>query len=117
MHTKHPPIHNRPQSEIIKHIAAIPPHVPTPVFPATLVVESVHLCYLAGLVIAADEGDAVWVPDFEEEEEEEGLDGEEAAVYKVACGLVCRLARVRGREGLEGVRGTMRKVWVGGRCD
>jgi hypothetical protein len=66
MNAKHPSIDYRPQSQIIKYITAITPDVPRPVFPLTFIVESVHLGYLAGFVIPADEGDAVWVADFEE---------------------------------------------------
>lgn len=84
MHAKHPAIHHRAQTQIVKHVAAVPPHVARAVFALTLVVETVDLGDLPGLVVAADEGDAVWISDFEGEEEKEGLDGVEAAVDKVA---------------------------------
>jgi hypothetical protein len=67
MHTKYPPIHNSAQREVIKHIAAVPPHVPAAILALTLVVEPIHLCDLARFVVAADEGDAIWVSNFEEE--------------------------------------------------
>lgn len=86
MHAKHPPIHNRPQREIIKHITAISPYIATSVFPLTLVVESIHLGDLPRLVIAADECYSIGISDFEEEKEEECFDGVEASVDKVACG-------------------------------
>jgi hypothetical protein len=84
MHTEHPPIHDRAQAQVVKHVAAVPPHVDRPVFALALVVEAVDLGDLAGLVVAADERHAVGVADFEGEEEEEGLDRVEAAVDKVA---------------------------------
>jgi hypothetical protein len=84
MHAEHPPINHRAQTQIVKHVAAIPPHVARSVFALTLVVEPVNLGDLAGLVVAPNEGDAVWISDFEGEEEKEGLDGVEAAVDKIA---------------------------------
>jgi hypothetical protein len=84
MHAEHPPINYRAQTQIVKHVAAIPPHVARAIFALTLVVKSIDLGDLAGLVVAADEGDAVWIPHFEGEEEKEGLDGVEPAVDKVA---------------------------------
>lgn len=84
MHAKHPPIHDRPQTEIIKYVATIPPDVDAPIFALTFVVEAVDLGDLAGFVVAPDEGYAVRVADFEEEEKEEGFDRVEATVDKVA---------------------------------
>lgn len=39
---------------------------------------------MTGLVVTADERHAVWVADFEAEEEEEGFEGVETAVDEVA---------------------------------
>ena len=50
----------------------------------TLVVEAIHRGDLPRLVVAADEGDAVGVADFEAEEEQEGFERVEAAVDEVA---------------------------------
>jgi len=88
MHTKHAAVHDGPQTQIIKDVAAVPPHVARAVLALTLVVEAVDLGDLAGLVVPPDEGDAIGISDLEEKEEEEGLNGVEAAVDKVACGLV-----------------------------
>lgn len=88
MHAKHPPVHNRPQTQVIKHVTAIPPDVYAPVFALTFVVEAVDLGDLAGFVITPDEGYPVGVADFEEEKEEEGFDRVEAAIHKVACRMV-----------------------------
>jgi hypothetical protein len=35
-------------------------------------------------VVAANESDSVWIPDFEDEKEEEGFDRVETAINKVA---------------------------------
>jgi hypothetical protein len=66
MHAKHPSIHHRPQTQIIKHITAVPPDIPRSVFPLTFVVETIDLGDLAGLVISPDKADTVWISDFED---------------------------------------------------
>jgi hypothetical protein len=86
VHAKHPPVHNRPQRQIVKHVAAIPPNVAAAIFSLTLVVEPIHLRDLPRLVVSADERYAIGIPDFEEQEQEERLDRVETAVDKVACG-------------------------------
>lgn len=40
---------------------------------------------LSRFVVAADEGDAVWITDFEGEEEEKSLYAKVTAIDKVAC--------------------------------
>lgn len=64
MHAKHASVDNRPEREIVKHITAIPPHIPAPILSLTLVIEAIHLGDLAGFVVSPDEGDAIWVSDF-----------------------------------------------------
>lgn len=49
-------------------------------------------------MVPADEGYAVGVADFEREEEEEGFEGVEAAVYEVACFTVSAGLPGRGAE-------------------
>jgi hypothetical protein len=93
MDAKNPPVYDRPQTKIVKDVAAVPPHVARPVLPLTLVVESVHLRDLPRLVVAPDERYPVRVPDLKEEEEEKGLDGIEAAVDKVAWDFSTRRKR------------------------
>jgi len=43
---------------------------------------------LTGFVVAAQDGDAVWVADFEGDEEGDGFDGEVAAVDVVAWNVL-----------------------------
>ena len=47
--------------EVVKHIGAVAPHVDRAVLAQALVIKAVHLGDLAGLVVAADQGDAVGV--------------------------------------------------------
>jgi len=101
MHAEHPPIHHRSQTQIIKHVTAVPPHVHAPVLPLALVVEPVDLSDLARLVISSNERESIWIADLESQQEEEGLDGVETSIDEVT--LFTR-ARER-REGEERGRG------------
>ena len=85
MDAKHPAVDDGPEAHVVKHLAAVAPHARAAVLFHALVVEAVHLGDLSGFVVAADEGHAVRVADFEREEEQEGLDRVEAAVDIVAC--------------------------------
>jgi len=50
----------------------------------TFIIKPIDCGNLARLVIAADESDAIWVTDFQTEEEQEGFQRVEATVYKIA---------------------------------
>ena len=84
--TKDTAVDDSAEGKVVEDLAAPAPDVGGAVLALALVVEAVDLCDLAGLVVAADEGHALGVADLEGEEEEEGLDGVEAAVDEVACG-------------------------------
>jgi hypothetical protein len=84
VHPKHSPIHDRPQTQVIKHLTAISPHIATPVLSLTFVVESINLRDLARFMISADEGDSIWIPHFEKKQKEERLDRVESTINKVA---------------------------------
>jgi hypothetical protein len=62
---------NGAKSEIIKYITAVTPYVRATVLAKTFVVKAIYCRYLARLVIATDQCHAVWISDFEAEEEEE----------------------------------------------
>jgi hypothetical protein len=83
MNAENSPINHSSQTQMIKDLATIPPDVDTPVFPLTLVVKTVNLSDMSRFMIATDEGDAVRVSDFEDEQEEECFDRVEATVDKV----------------------------------
>ena len=85
MDTKDAAVDDGAEGEVVKDLAAPAPDVAAAVLALALVVEAVDLGDLAGLVVAADEGDALRVADLQGEKEEEGFDAVEAAVDKVAC--------------------------------
>lgn len=76
--------HNRTKRQVIENLTTISPNIGGSVFAQTLIVESVDCCDLTGFVVTTDERHAVWVADFEAEEEEEGFKGVETAVDEVA---------------------------------
>lgn len=84
MNTENAPINNSPEGQIIKNLAAISPYIRRPVFPLTLVIETIHLRDLTRLMIASDKRNAVRVAHFVGKEQEERLNGVEATVDKVA---------------------------------
>ena len=73
------------EGEEVEHVGEVVPHVGVAVFPVAFRVEAVGLRDAAGLVVAADEVHAGGVAEFEADEEGDCFDGEEAAVYVVAC--------------------------------
>ncbi|GIX63446.1 SET domain-containing protein-lysine N-methyltransferase [Babesia caballi] len=81
---KVPVVDQRADGEVVEDLGAVAPHVDAAILPHALVVEAVHLRDVARLVVPADEGDAIGVPDLEAEQQEEGLDGVVAAVHEVA---------------------------------
>ena len=85
MHAKHPAVHDRAEREVVKHVAAPPPHVGAAVLALALVVEPVDLGDLPRFVVAADERDAFGVAHLEGEQEQEGLDAVEPSVDEIAC--------------------------------
>ena len=76
------------QGEIVKQIRKVFPHACIAVFAQTLVVEAVDLGDLARFVVAAQDGDAVGIADFEGDEEGDGFDGKVAAVDVVTYDCV-----------------------------
>lgn len=83
MNTEYSAVHYRRQSQVVKNLAAMPPDTRTPVFPLTLLIESVHLGDLSRLVIASNECDAIRISYFQRQEEKKRLNRIEASVYKV----------------------------------
>ena len=77
-------VDERGQGQVVEEVGEEFPHVGVAVFAQTFVVEAVDLGDLAGFVVAAEDGDALGVSDFERNEEGDGLNGEVAAVDVVA---------------------------------
>ena len=67
-------INKRCQGKEIEEVSEEPPDVGIAVFAQALVVEPIHLGNLTGFVIAAQDGDAIAVPQLEGNEERDGLD-------------------------------------------
>ena len=89
------------EREEIKEIGEEAPDVGVAVLAQALVVEAVHLRDLPRLVVPANQRYAVWVADFEAEEEQEGFERVEAAVDEVACGGITTI-RTGPSEELDG---------------
>jgi hypothetical protein len=69
MNTKHPPIDQGCQAQVIKDLAAIPPDGGGAVLAHTFVIEPVHLSDLSRLVVPSNQGDPIGIPDFEGQQE------------------------------------------------
>lgn len=72
------------QGQEVEKICEVLPHVRVAILAQALVVEAVHLRDLAGLVVAAQDGDAAWVADLERDEQSHSLDREVTAINVVA---------------------------------
>ncbi len=84
MHAKHTSIHHSPERQVVKHLAAVAPHIDAAVLAHALVVEAVHLRDLARLVVAAYQRDAVRIAHLERKQQQERLHRVEAAVDEIA---------------------------------
>ena len=78
--------------QIVEKICEVFPDVRISVLAEALVVETVDLGDLAGLVVTAEDGDALGVPDLERDQEGHCFDREVASVYVIAyaqsvCGV------------------------------
>lgn len=72
------------EGEEVEHVGEVVPDVGVAVLAVALGVEAVGLRHPAGLVVAPDQVHARRVAQFEADEEGDGFDGEEAAIYIVA---------------------------------
>ena len=84
MNAEHPSIHDRAKRKVVKDLATPSPDVTAPVLSLAFVIKAVHLRDLSRLMVAAYEGHAFGVADFEGEKKEEGFDAVEPAIHKVA---------------------------------
>jgi len=78
------PVDERRQRQVVKQIGEVLPDVGVAVLAQTLVVESVHLCDLARLVVTAQDGDALPVADLQGHQKGHGLHRVVSTVYIVA---------------------------------
>lgn len=84
MDAEHTSIDDSPQAEVVKNIAAVPPNVDRSVLALTLVIKAVDLGDLPRLMVTPNEGNAIWVADFQGKKKEERFDGIEASIDKIA---------------------------------
>jgi hypothetical protein len=74
------------ERQVVEEVCKVLPDVGVAVLSQALVVEAVDLGDLAGLVVAAEDGDAAGVSYFERDKQRDCLDGEVASVNIVAWG-------------------------------
>lgn len=72
------------QGEVIEEVGKVFPDVRVAVFSQAFVVETVNLGDLTGFVVAAEDGDALRVADFESDEEGDCFDGKVTSIDVVA---------------------------------
>lgn len=83
------------KGEIVKEIGEVFPNVGVSIFPQAFVVETVHLCDLAGLVVSAEDGDTLGVSNFQADEECDSLYRVVSTVDIVTWDRSARGARAR----------------------
>ncbi|KAG7807102.1 hypothetical protein KL921_004526 [Ogataea angusta] len=90
VHAQHAAVRARPaqnvrsEREVVKHVAAVAPHVGRAVLAHALVVEPVHAGDLTRLVVSPDQVDAVGISHFVAQQQQKRLERVEPAVHKVA---------------------------------
>ena len=67
------------------------PDIGIAIFAIAFSVEAVGLCDTTRFMVAADEVDALWIAEFEADEEGDCFDGEKTAVNVVTCEMVSYL--------------------------
>ena len=68
-------VHESREGQVVEQVCEVLPNIGVPVLPETLVVEAVHLRDLAGLVVAAQNGDALAEADLKRRKTEKNNSG------------------------------------------
>ena len=84
MHTEDGVCDYAGDGQVVEQVGEQLPHRGTAVLPLAFRVETVHLGYLPGFVVAAQKGHALWVPDLQQDQVRDGLHTEGASVHVVA---------------------------------
>ena len=84
MDTEDAAIDDGSECKVVKDFAAPTPDVTAPVLALTLVVKTVYLGDLSRLVVAADEGDSLGIPDLESQQKKKRFNAVKAPINKVS---------------------------------
>lgn len=68
-------LHDCGERQVIEQLSEAFPDIRVAVFAGALIIEAVDLSDLAGLMVASEDGDAVFVPDLECDEKGDGFYG------------------------------------------
>ena len=63
------------EGEVVEEIGEVLPYVGVAIFSEAFIIEPIDLCYLAGFVVATEDGDALRVSDFQSYKESHSLNG------------------------------------------
>jgi hypothetical protein len=88
--------HHR-EREVVEHVGKIVPDISIAVFPTAFGVEAVRLRHATGLVVTADEMDAMWIAELEADEERYCFNAEKTAVDIVSCSVGLEIRSSRGQ--------------------
>lgn len=84
MHGQYLAVNNGGQTEIVKDIAAVPPHIGTAKLADALVVKAINLGNLPTFMIAPNQSHPIGVAHLEGQQQQKGFDTVESAVHKIA---------------------------------
>lgn len=72
------------QTEVIKDVTTVTPHISVPILANALVVEPVYLSDLSTFVISSDQGNPIWVSHLQGQQEQKSFNAIKASIHKVA---------------------------------
>ena len=84
MYAEYRVVDYRREWHVVKELRAIPPYIYAAVLPHAFVVETVYLCDLPALVIAAQQCNAVRIPHLQSDQEHHRLQAVETTIDEIA---------------------------------
>jgi hypothetical protein len=72
------------ERKVIEKVGKVLPHVRVTILAQAFIIETINLSDLTGFVIASQDGNALWVSDFEGNKEGNSFDGVVATIYVVS---------------------------------
>lgn len=91
MQTEDLRLHQRSERKVVKEVSEDLPHIGIPVLAEALIIETVNLSDLSALMVTTENGDAIWVPDFQSNQECGRLHGVISSINIVAHEKVVRV--------------------------